>query len=652
MFRRKFWLSAALTIPVLVYAESIQDWFGFTAPEFTGSGLIPPVLSTIIFFYGGDVFLRGAWHEVRDRAPGMMTLISLAIVVAFGYSVATEIGLPGEPLYWELATLVAIMLLGHWIEMSSVQRASSALDELAKLLPDTAERIEGDQPVEVPVTELKVGDVILIRPGASVPVDGEIISGESSLNEAMMTGESEPVRKGPGDAVIGGTINGEGSLRVRVTKVGDETTLSGIMRIVEEAQSSRSRTQALADRAAFWLTIIAISAGIITFLSWWLFSAESEAFAISRTVTVLVIACPHALGLAIPLVVAISTSLSASNGLLVRNRLALELARDIDTVVFDKTGTLTRGEHGVTSLVTVAGFDENDALRYAAAIEGDSEHPIARAIRNAAREADVEPARAEDFESISGRGVLGRVDGHRVAVGGPRLLEHLEISPGEEIQNLTGSWGAEGQATIYLIIDDDVRAAFAIQDVIREESYDAVRAIKEQGMQVAMITGDSEAVARRVADELGIDEFFAQVLPEHKADKVKELQEQGRRVAMVGDGVNDAPALVTADIGIAIGAGTDVAIESADIVLVSDDPRAIVSIIKLSQATYRKMLQNLGWATGYNILAIPLAAGVLAPWGFILIPAVGALLMSASTVIVAINAQLLRRVQLGAVPAS
>ncbi len=645
-FRRKFWLSLALTIPVLIYSPSIQDWFGFTPPDFPGSGSIPFVFSTAIFIYGGLVFLQGAWRELRDRVPGMMTLISLAIGVAFIYSIATEVGLTGDPLYWELATLITIMVLGHWVEMSAVQRAGSALDELSKLLPDSAERIGEDGATEaVPVSELLEGDLILVRPGGQVPVDGVVEEGESSVNESMMTGESQPVRKRVGDQVLGGTVNGDGSLRVRVERVGEDTALSGIMRIVDEAQRSRSRTQALADRAAYWLTIVAIVAGSLTFVGWTL-ARESTAYSISRTVTVLVIACPHALGLAIPLVVAISTSLSARNGLLVRNRLAMEQAREIDIVVFDKTGTLTRGELGVVNLQMSGDIDETTALKLAAAVESDSEHPIARSIVTAARERELELPRASQFEAMSGRGVQAEVEGERIYVGGPRLLEELSLTPADSLRDAARSWGDDGQSVIYLVRGNEIVAGFAIADVVRDESATAVSSLHEAGIRVAMITGDSNAVARAVANQLGIDEVFSEVLPEDKAGHVRDLQRDGRKVAMVGDGVNDAPALATADVGIAIGAGTDVAIESADIILVRDDPRDVASIVTLSRATYRKMLQNLGWATGYNLLAIPLAAGVLAPWGIVLVPAVGALLMSVSTIVVALNAQLLRRVQL------
>ena len=646
-FRAKIAISLALTIPILIYSPSIQDWFRFTPPQFTGSGLIAPLLSVAIFLYGGSVFLRGSADELRNRRPGMMTLISLAIVTAFSYSIATELGFPGDPLYWELATLITVMLLGHWIEMSAVERAGSALSELSKLLPDTAERIaDSGESEEVLVSHIQPDDLILVRPGAQIAVDGVIETGQSSVDESVMTGESRPVRKQPGDTVIGGTVNGQGSLRVRVSQVGDDTALSGIMRIVDDAQRSRWRAQALADRAAYWLTIIAIIAGLLTLVGW-LLARESAAYAISRTVTVLVIACPHALGLAIPLVVAISTNLSARNGLLVRNRLALEQARDIDMVIFDKTGTLTVGELGVVEMATVDGVDQDAALRVAASVEADSEHPVARAIVDSARKNNIGLATAGNFEALAGRGVKGEVDGALVYVGGPQLLDELDLRPAGAIADSGARWGREGHSVIYLVQDRRITAAFAIADVIRESSQDAVRALQKMDIGVVMITGDSQDVAASVAGRLGIDEYIAGVLPEDKAGRVQEIKRNGHRVAMVGDGVNDAPALATADVGIAIGAGTDVAIESADIILVRDDPRDVAGVVTLSRATYRKMLQNLGWATGYNLLAIPLAAGVLAPWGIVLVPAVGAFLMSLSTVVVAINAQLLRRVDLG-----
>ena len=645
MFRSKFWVALILTIPVVLYAEMIQDWFNYTAPAFPGSGWMPMILASIIFIYGGGVFLQGAWHELQARQPGMMTLISLAISVAFGYSLAVELGFPGEQLYWELATLVTIMLLGHWIEMRAIGRAQGALSELAKLLPDMAERIVDGRVEEVRADQLQTGDLVLVRPGASVPADGLIREGRSSVNEAMITGESVPVSKSIDDEVIGGTVNGEGSLRVEITRTGEHSALGGIMRLVQQAQESGSRAQALADRVAGWLTYVALTAGAITLVVW-LLTDEPSSFAIERMVTVLVIACPHALGLAIPLVISISTTLSARQGLLVRDRIALEQARNVDTVIFDKTGTLTRGEMGVTDTAIADGVDLDDALALIASVEGDSEHPIARAVRDYAEERGVELPELSHFESLPGRGVQAWLGEQRIAAGGPRLLESIEIEPDEKVRNAAGQWGAEGKAAIYLVVDDQVQAAFGLADVIRDESYAAIRRLKELGIRSVMITGDSQQVADSVARQLGIDEVFAQVLPEHKAGHVTELKEQGRTVAMVGDGVNDAPALVTADVGIAIGAGTDVAIESAGIILVRNDPQDVVRIIELSRAGYRKMVQNLVWATGYNAFAIPLAAGVLAPIGIVMAPAIGAVLMSASTVIVAANAQLLRRLNL------
>ncbi len=646
MFRSKFWVALILTIPVVVYADMIQDWFNYTAPTFPGSDWMPMVLATIIFIYGGGVFLQGARHEIQGRQPGMMTLISLAIVVAFGYSIATELGFPGETLYWELATLVTIMLLGHWIEMRAIGRAQGALSELAKLLPDMAERIGANGEIEqVPANELETGDLVLVRPGASVPADGVVQQGQSSVNEAMITGESVPVSKGVDDEVIGGTVNGEGSLRVEITKTGENSALGGIMRLVEQAQQSGSRAQALADRVAGWLTYVALTAGAITLVVW-LLTDQPSSFAIERMVTVLVIACPHALGLAIPLVISISTTLSARQGLLVRDRIALEQARKLDTVVFDKTGTLTHGEMGVTNTSVAEGVDLNEALGLIASVEGDSEHPIARAVRSYASEQGISLPELTDFESLPGRGVQAWLGGQRIAAGGPRLLEAFGIEPDSNIQADAAGWGEDGKAAIYLLVDDRVHAAFGLADVIRQESYDAIRRLTELGVRSVMITGDSQQVADSVARQLGIDEVFAQVLPEHKANHVSDLKERGLTVAMVGDGVNDAPALVTADVGIAIGAGTDVAIESAGIILVRNDPRDVVRIIELSRAGYRKMIQNLVWATGYNAFAMPLAAGVLAPIGIVLAPAIGAILMSASTVIVAANAQLLRRLDL------
>jgi Cu2+-exporting ATPase len=646
MFRNRFWVCFALTIPALVWDPMIQDWFGFRAPAFPGSAYVPAIFGTVVFFYGGWIFIEGGVRELMARLPGMMTLISLAISVAFLYSAAVTLGLRGHALWWELATLVTIMLLGHWIEMRSIFQAQGALKELARLLPDKALRFtDDDQTEEVTVDQLRVGDLVLIRPGASIPADGIVKSGKSSVNESMITGESRLVSKGEGDRVIAGTVNSEGSLRVEVTGTGEKTALAGIMRLVEEAQTSRSRAQALADRAAFLLTVVAIAAGGATLVVWQILGASLD-FTITRVVTVLVIACPHALGLAVPLVTAISTTMGAKSGLLVRDRRGLEEARDLNAVVFDKTGTLTLGEHRVVETVTVAGIEENEALRLAAAVEHDSEHPIAQALVKSAKERNLQVSRAEDFQAMAGHGVQAMVDGRELKMGGPALLKRLGVQPAPELREAAERFGQKGQAAIYLIEGDGVVAAFAIADAIRPESYEAVERLHREGIAVAMLTGDSEAVARTVAKELRIDTVFAQVLPEDKAEKIKELQAQGKRVAMVGDGVNDAPALVTADIGIAIGAGTDVAVEAGDVVLVRSDPRDIPRIVRLSRASYRKMLQNLWWAAGYNIFAIPLAAGVLAWAGILLAPAVGAILMSASTVVVAINAQLLRRAEL------
>jgi P-type Cu2+ transporter len=646
MFRNRFWVALVLTVPALVWEPMLQDWFGYRAPDFPGSRFIPAVFGTIVFFYGGWVFLEGAVRELRDRLPGMMTLIGLAISVAFLYSAAVTLGFEGHALWWELATLVTIMLLGHWIEMRSIFQAQGALKELAKLLPDTALRLaDGDRSEEIPVDQLDDGDLVLVRPGAGVPADGIVKSGKSSVNEAMITGESRPVDKGEGDRVIAGTVNGQGSLRVEVTGTGEKTALAGIMRLVEQAQTSRSRAQALADRAAFFLTIVAIVAGGATLIAWLALGATLD-FTITRMVTVLVIACPHALGLAVPLVIAISTTMGARNGLLVRDRRGLEEARGLDTIVFDKTGTLTLGEHRVVETVAAPDIKEEEALRLAAAVERDSEHPIAQALIKSAAERGLSVPSAEGFQAIPGHGVQASVEGRELKVGGPALLRSIEASPPAELEEAAGRFGRSGQAAIYLVEGDRVLAAFAIADAIRPESLEAVRRLHDEGIEVAMLTGDSEAVANAVAKELGIDTVFAQVLPEDKAEKIKALQADGKRVAMVGDGVNDAPALVTADIGIAIGAGTDVAVEAGDVVLVRSDPRDIARIVRLSRASYRKMVQNLWWAAGYNVFAIPLAAGVLAWAGILLAPAVGAILMSASTVIVAVNAQLLRRVEL------
>jgi Cu2+-exporting ATPase len=646
MFRDKFWLSLILTIPVVIWAEHIQTLFGYTAPVFPGSRWISPVLATIVFLYGGLAFLKGAWHELKARLPGMMTLISLAITVALVFSWIVQLGLiEADPIWWELATLVTIMLLGHWIEMRSISRAQGALQELAKLLPDTATRVTDQGEERVPVSALREGDIVLVRPGESVPADGVIRKGTSDLNEAMITGESRPVKKQEGDEVIAATINGEGSLRVEVTGTGEKTKLSGIMRLVADAQTSKSRAQHLADRAARLLTGVAIAAALLTLVVWQALGASLD-FSIIRVVTVLVIACPHALGLAVPLVVAISTTLGARNGLLVRDRRGLEEARNLDTVIFDKTGTLTLGEFRVVEMAVGEGLSRQEALRIAAGVESESEHPIARGIVRTAEDQKLDLPAADGFRALTGKGVAASIEGVEYHMGGPALLAAEGAQVPETLRPAAEAAARRGQAAIYLLRGGQALAVFAVADAIREESREAIRALHERGIEVAMLTGDAQAVADSVAAELGIDTVFAQVLPEDKASKVRELQSQGKKVAMVGDGVNDAPALATADVGIAIGAGTDVAVEAGHIVLVRSDPRDIPKIVELSRVTYRKMVQNLWWAAGYNIVAIPLAAGVLHSQGIVLTPAVGAVLMSASTVVVAINAQLLKRVEL------
>ncbi|MHB1136939.1 MAG: heavy metal translocating P-type ATPase [Coriobacteriia bacterium] len=643
MFRDKFWLSFALSVPAIVFSEMVQELLGYTAPSFPGSTYIPAIFGTIVFFYGGLPFLKGARNELADRLPGMMTLISLAITVAFGYSLAVTLGAPGMDLWWELATLVTIMLLGHWIEMRSVSQASGALAELASLLPDEAERLAPDGTAEhVRVSALAVGDLVLVRPGARVPADGEVAEGESPVDESMITGESRLVSKAPGDAVIAGTVNGSGSLRVRVTRTGEDTALAGIMRLVAGAQASRSRVQDLADRAARLLTFVAIGSAILTAIGWSIAGAEWS-YIVERVVTVLVIACPHALGLAIPLVVAISTTLGARNGLLVRDRRGLEGARLLDLVVFDKTGTLTLAEHRVVRTATVAGMDPDEATALAAAAEADSEHPIARALVKAAAGAGRDVPAAHEFRTVPGQGVQARVDGRDVAVGGPAMLGELGLALSAELEETAAGAREAGLTVVHLVVDGAVAAVFAIGDAVRPESAEAVERLRGMGIESAILTGDARSVADAVAAELGIERVLAEVLPADKARTIEGLQAEGRRVAMVGDGVNDAAALATADVGIAIGAGTEVAIEAGDIVLVRSDPRDVASIVSLSRATYRKMIQNLWWAAGYNIIAIPLAAGVLSGVGITLSPAVGAVLMSASTVIVAANAQLMRR---------
>jgi P-type Cu2+ transporter len=644
MFRDKFWWSFALTIPVIVWSTDVQHWLRYTAPSFPGSKFVPAVLGTVVFIYGGLVFIRGAWGELADRKPGMMTLISLAIVVAFGTSLAATFGLFEIDVWWELASLITIMVLGHWLEMRAISQARGALNALAALLPDTAERVSGTETQTVPISELKVGDVVLVRPGTRVPADGEVVEGSADVDESMITGESRSVSKAPGGRVIAGTVAAGGSLRVRIAAVGEQTALSGIMRLVAAAQASGSHTQDLADRAAAILFYVAVASGAITFAYWWL--AGDKEHALIRTATVLIIACPHALGLAIPLVIAISTSIGAQNGLLVKDRLALERARNLDMVIFDKTGTLTRGSPAVSGMVTAPGSNEDYLISRAAAVEANSEHPLAKAIVVEAKRRNLTTLQAANFEALPGRGAQGVVNGQSVIIGGPRLLtENKAILP-PEVEKLTTQWASEGKTVLYVVAEGKLLGAFAVEDEIRPESNEAVKELHRLGIRVAMITGDSKTVADSVAKRIGIDEVAAEVLPADKASAVKGFQAGGKRVAMVGDGVNDAPALATADVGIAIGAGTDVAIESAGIVLVRSDPRDVVGAIELSRATYRKMIQNLVWATAYNLVAIPVAAGVFVHWGFDLPMSVGAVAMSLSTIIVAANAQLLRRLKL------
>jgi Cu2+-exporting ATPase len=644
MFRDKFWLSLALTLPVIVWSPDPQAWLGYAAPAFPGSQYVPAVLGTIVFVYGGLVFIRGSGPEVRDRQPGMMTLISLAIVVAFVTSWAGTLGLFEVEIWWELATLITIMLLGHWLEMRSIAQARGALSALAALLPDTAERVTADGSETVPLAGLAVGEVVLVRPGARVPVDGTIVDGSADIDESIITGESATVAKSDGDAVIAGSVVAGGSLRVSVGALGDDTALSGIMRLVAAAQASASRAQALADRAAAILFYVALGAGVVTLVFWWI-QGDPEG-ALVRTATVLVIACPHALGLAIPLVIAISTSLGARNGLLVKDRMALERARQLNVVIFDKTGTLTRGEPVLAAVATGPGVSESELLALAAAVEADSEHPLARAIVRAAGERAVTVPSADGFVALAGRGARATVAGRAVQIGGPRLLADLNLQPAPDIAASTESWAADGRTVLHVVRDGQILGALALEDEIRPESAEAIRSLHDLGIKVAMITGDSQAVADSVARRLGIDEVAAGVLPGDKATAIERFREGGRKVAMVGDGVNDAPALATADVGIAIGAGTDVAVESAGIVLVRSDPRDVVGAINLSRATYAKMIQNLVWATGYNLVAIPIAAGLLVPWGLDLPMAVGAIAMSVSTIVVAANAQLLRGVRL------
>ena len=643
IFRRRFWANLILAIPVIFYSEMVQEWLRFSMPAFPGSDLIAPILGTVIYIYGGWVFLSGGWAELRTRQPGMMLLIALAITVAFVASLATTLGFFDLEFWWELALLVVIMLLGHWQEMRAIGQAQGALGALAALLPDEAERVIAGGLETVPLAALRPDDVVLVRPGARVPADGEVVEGQAELDESMITGESRPVEKGPGDRVVAGTVAAGAALRVRVDAVGEATALAGIQRLVAQAQQSRSRAQALADRFAAALFYVAVSAGIITFIVWTALGQLDEA--VTRTVTVLVISCPHALGLAIPLVIALSTSLAARQGILVKDRMALERMREVDTVLFDKTGTLTRGAHALAEVAAVDGDDDN-LLALAAAVEADSEHPLARAIVRAVTERGLSRPTATDFRASPGRGVEATVNNHSVAVGGPALLRERGLVPPEALRTRAIAWEERGSAVLHVVRDGEVAGALALADQVRSESREAVEGLQRQGVRVVMITGDARPVAAGVAADLGIDEVFAEVLPEDKDRVVAELQGRGERVAMVGDGVNDAPALARADVGLAIGAGTDVAIESAGVILATSDPRAVLGVIRLSRASYRKMVQNLGWAAGYNVVAIPLAAGAFAWAGIVLPPAVGAVLMSVSTIVVALNAQLLRQLDL------
>ncbi|MBU6501083.1 MAG: copper-translocating P-type ATPase [Patescibacteria group bacterium] len=638
-FLKKFLVSLVLTVPVLVYSDLPQTFFNWQAPQFPGSRYLQLLIGSIVFFYCGWVFIASAWRELKAKLPGMMTLIALAITTAYVYSAISVLAGGTQTLFLELTTLIAVMLLGHWIEMKSVQGAQGALKELSKLLPDVAEVIRGDKSETVPLMELKEGDLVFVRPGGKIPADGIVADGKSDVNEAIITGESKPVIKNTGAEVIAGTTNGDGSLKIRVAKIGEKTFLAGVMRLIKEAQASKSRLQILSDKAAFYLTIIAVASGIITLVSWLLASAGIS-FALTRLVAVLVIACPHALGLAIPLVAAISTTMAARNGFLIRQRASLERARKINIVLFDKTGTLTKGEYGVTDIIAE---NDGEVLRLAAAVDSNSEHFVSRAIVAEAKKRDLKIAEVKNFERIPGKGVRGLVDGQDVLVGGEAILSGAVA---DKMKSRLAVLSKEGKTIIYIVSGGVLLGAIALADIIREESREAIVKLKKAGVRTAMITGDSEDVASWVAEKLGIDEYFAKVLPGEKASKVKELQKRGLKVAMVGDGINDAPALTQADLGIAIGAGTNIAIESAGIILVKNDPRDILKIIKLSRLTYNKMVQNLFWATGYNVVALPLAAGVLASRGILLEPALAAVFMSLSTVIVAVNAVLLRREKL------
>jgi P-type Cu2+ transporter len=637
-FRKRFWVSLIFTVPVLILSPMLQHWTGIGETlRFTGDIYLLFAFSSFIFFYGGYPFLKGLLNELSDRRPGMMTLIAVAISTAYVYSSAVVFGLKGEVFFWETATLIDIMLLGHWIEMKSVLGASRALEELAKLMPSDAHKLTADGTViDVPLGELASGDRVLVKPGEKISADGDVVRGESSVNESMLTGESTPVHKKEGTKVIGGAINGEGSLTVQVTRTGKETFLSQVIDLVRQAQESKSRSQDLADRAALWLTALALIGGAVTLFVWLLNMNESFAFALERTVTVMVIACPHALGLAIPLVVAVSTALSAGHGLLIRNRNAFEQARNVQAIIFDKTGTLTQGKFGVTDIRRFGvGLTDQQLLQFAGAVEGHSEHPIAQGIVRSAGSVEA----VDEFMAIPGKGAQGKVQGRLVQVVSPGFLRENNLKASEDgVAELS----EQGKTVVYVVIDGKVSGAIALADIIRPESKNAIATLKQMGIHPMMLTGDNKRVAKWVSDELGLDEYFAEVLPDQKAQKVKEVQSRGLMVAMTGDGVNDAPALAQADVGIAIGAGTDVAVETADIVLVRSNPEDVVNMILLARATYRKMVQNLAWATGYNAIAMPLAAGVLYSFGILLSPAVGAVLMSLSTVIVAINAKLLK----------
>ncbi len=632
-FRRRFYWTLVLSVPVLGLSEFIQGWLGYSF-SFPGADYLVFLLSSVIFLYGGWPFLKGLADELRSRTPGMMTLIGLAVSVAYLYSAAVSFGLEGTPFYWELATLIAIMLAGHWIEMSSVLSASSALEKLAQLMPSEAHRKKGENVEDIPLEEVEKGDILLIKPGEKIPSDGIVSSGKSYLDESMLTGESKPVEKGEGDEVIGGSVNGDGSLEISVENSGDETYLSQVIEMVRRAQADKSRTQALSDRAAFWLTLIAISAGIVT-LSAWLIAGRDLQFSIARMATVMVITCPHALGLAIPLVVAVSTSKSAQNGLLIRNRTAFENARRITTVVFDKTGTLTKGNFEVSELSTFAeGYDEDRVVSIAAGLEGHSEHPIGKGIVDEAERRNLKIPELEDFEAIKGKGVRGTLEGKSVMLLSPGALLEMEIE-------VPGGTDRGAETRVFLLVDKILTGSIALADTIRPESLEAVQQLQSRGIKCWILTGDNEQTVAAVADELGVDGYFAQVLPDQKQEKIRELQDKGEYVAMTGDGVNDSPALAQAQVGIAVGSGTDVAAATADIILVNSNPLDVSALILFGRATHRKMIQNLIWATGYNVVAIPLAAGILFPLGIILSPEVGAILMSLSTVIVAINAKLL-----------